>query len=282
MRFALPYRFRFGLSFVCALMVALLYGADIAAVYPLLKILFYNDNCQTWVAKEIVLQETEVRKVDARLAEIDFAAKLDEPAGQALKNHFTAVHKRWDDLSQEYHRLESQVENPALLGQRGKAQGRDQAQLDSFRRELQVAEAGLDELKIYCERQVKTPGAPTDDGRRRQLEKEQAKGTLWLTRYRWLQPRFNQYLPHKGFQTLVILLVLVLAGVALKGFFMFLQEVLVADVMQLSLFDIRNHFFRRTMALDLSSFGDQGTSELISRFTNDMESVGQGLNTLFS
>ena len=30
-------------------------------------------------------------------------------------------------------------------------------------------------------------------------------------------------------------------GVAVKGFFMFLQEVLVADVMQLTLFDIRNY-----------------------------------------
>ena len=37
----------------------------------------------------------------------------------------------------------------------------------------------------------------------------------------------------------------------LKGFFMFLQEVLVADVMQLTLFDIRNLFFRRTINLDL-------------------------------
>src|SRR6185369_10168481 len=69
-RFAWPYRLRFGLSLVCALLVALLYGADIAAVYPLLKILFYNDNCQTWVAKEITLQEIEVRKIDSRLAEL--------------------------------------------------------------------------------------------------------------------------------------------------------------------------------------------------------------------
>ena len=66
-------------------------------------------------------------------------------------------------------------------------------------------------------------------------------------------------------------------GVALKGFFMFLQEVLVADVMQLTLFDIRNLFFRRTINLDLASFSDQGSSELMARFTNDMDSFGQGL-----
>ena len=63
---------------------------------------------------------------------------------------------------------------------------------------------------------------------------------------------------------------------------MFLQEVLVADVMQLTLFDIRNLFFRRTINLDLASFSDQGSSELMARFTNDMDSFGQGLNTLMS
>ena len=114
------------------------------------------------------------------------------------------------------------------------------------------------------------------------MEKERAKIQTWLSRYHWAQPWINRYLPHNGFQTLLLLIGLVMTGVAIKGLFLFLQEVLVADVMQLTLFDIRNHFYRRTMALDLSSFGDQGSAELISRFTNDMDSLGQGLNTLLS
>ncbi|MDX2036467.1 MAG: ABC transporter ATP-binding protein [Isosphaeraceae bacterium] len=61
---------------------------------------------------------------------------------------------------------------------------------------------------------------------------------------------------------------------------MFLQEVLVADMTQLSLFDIRNEFYRRTLALDLASFNAQGSSELIARFTNDMESLNQGISTV--
>ena len=86
----------------------------------------------------------------------------------------------------------------------------------------------------------------------------------------------------EGFQTLLLFIGLVILGVAIKGFFMFLQEVLVADVMQLTLFDIRNLFFRRTINLDLASFSDQGSAELMARFTNDMDSFGQGLITLMS
>ena len=46
--------------------------------------------------------------------------------------------------------------------------------------------------------------------------------------------------------------------------------------------DIRNLFFRRTMGLDLSAFSDQGSAELMARFTNDMDSVAQGFNTVLS
>ena len=61
-----------------------------------------------------------------------------------------------------------------------------------------------------------------------------------LNRCKLAQPYINRYLPDESFKTLLLLIGLVMLGVALKGFFMFLQEVLVADVMQLTLFDIRN------------------------------------------
>ena len=103
-----------------------------------------------------------------------------------------------------------------------------------------------------------------------------------LARYRLAQPYIDRYLPNDSYKSLLLLMGLVMIGVALKGFFMFLQETLVASVMQLTLFDIRNVFFRRTINLDLASFSDQGSSELMTRFTNDMDSFGQGLNTLMS
>ena len=52
-RFALPYKVRFGLSIACAAMVALLFFAELGAVYPLLHILFDSQNPQKWVAEKI-------------------------------------------------------------------------------------------------------------------------------------------------------------------------------------------------------------------------------------
>ena len=282
-RFSWPYRLRFGLSLGCALLVALLYGADIAAVYPLLKILFYDENCQTWIAQQITAQELEVRKLDAMLGQVDAIGRFGKPlAPGVMRDHFRAVKARRDRLKIELAQLESREDNPALRGPADPKEAGLDREIGLKRHEYVLAEAALGELNRYSQERNRNPDASALDDRRQTLLGEKREVSKWLAHYRWAQPRVNRYLPAEGFPTLLLLLGLVMGGVMLKGFFLFLQEVLVADVMQLTLFSIRNAFYRRTMALDLSNFSDQGSAELISRFTNDMDSVGQGLNTLFS
>lgn len=282
-RFAWPYRVRFGLSLACAVMVALLYGADIAAVYPLLKILFYNENCQKWVAEEIVTLRTDIQAIDTRLAEVDVMNGVQGKDDPKVQERLAFVRNDLGDKKKKVINLETMPDDAALQAQNGRnAPNRDEANLKAARREQRIAEARFDEWDRFGARLIRNEGPGALNERRVELEKERGKAQRWLGRYRWLQPRIERYLPHHGFQTLLLLLGMVMTGVAIKGVFLFMQEVLVADVMQLTLFRIRNHFYRRTIALDLSSFGDQGSSELISRFTNDMDSLGQGFNTLFS
>lgn len=281
-RFAWPYRVRFGLSLACAVMVALLWSANISAVYPLLKILFYSENCQKWIAERIVTQQTEVRKLDARLEEINQIQGMAHPTRIAMKDHFVVVNADFERKRAVVQELERAFNDGiALKGKPGPG-NRDQILLQARQADQQVADARLDELKRTIELLPLDPDANPLDGRRAALLRERSNNSWWLSTYRWAQPKIDRFLPDKGFQTLVLLMFMVITGVAIKGLFLFLQEVLVADVMQLTLFDIRNHFFRRTLALDLSNFSDQGSSELIARFTNDMDSLAQGLNTLLS
>jgi ATP-binding cassette subfamily B protein/subfamily B ATP-binding cassette protein MsbA len=73
----------------------------------------------------------------------------------------------------------------------------------------------------------------------------------------------------------------VVVAVAIKGFFEFWQESLVGSVVNLSLYDLRNRFFRNVIHLDVNNFSEEGTHELMARFTNDMELLGTGTKTLF-
>jgi ATP-binding cassette, subfamily B, bacterial MsbA len=287
-RFAWPYRYRFALSLACAMLVAALGTLSITAVYPLMKILFYeNESCQTWVAQKIDTLQNDVRMNEERIAELDKIAglgNLSDPAFlDPLTEHLRRVNGDRDARRLAFFKAEQEVDAVAPATFLGHRTGGDQEKLTRLGRELQVAEARLSELKRFRDRHAATRQKPSDlDARRADLRKEQGKARYWLRGYTWLQPRVMRYLPQDGFRALLLLLGIVMGANALKGFFLFLQEVLVADVMQLTLFDIRNLFFRRTIALDLSSFGDQGSSELMSRFTNDMDSLSQGLNTLLS
>lgn len=89
------------------------------------------------------------------------------------------------------------------------------------------------------------------------------------------------YAPTDCFETLVWVLILVLGGTLIKCLFEFAQESLVGSVVNLALFDLRNRFYRQVIHLDVDQFNDQGSAEMMARFTNDMESLGTGLKTLF-
>jgi ATP-binding cassette, subfamily B, bacterial MsbA len=103
------------------------------------------------------------------------------------------------------------------------------------------------------------------------------------SRLYWYQVlrKYVTRLPADCFEALVCIIGIVCVGVVLKCFFEFAQEALVGSVVNLALFDLRNRFYRNVIHLDVNQFSEHGTSELMARFTNDMDSLGNGLKTLF-
>jgi subfamily B ATP-binding cassette protein MsbA len=138
------------------------------------------------------------------------------------------------------------------------------------------------------EKLARMPAGPWREKERRDLARDLEKLTHKLETARsdlaglHLSKRFiDQYLPTDAFRTLVWLFALVVGSVALRGVFEFGQDSLVGSVVNRSLYDLRNRFFRNVIHLDVNQFGEQGTGEMMARFTNDMELVGQGMKTIF-
>ena len=188
------------------LLVALLYGADIAAVYPLLKILFYNENCQKWMAQEIVVQETEIRKLDARIAEGEFILKFDNPQDPSLRNHFTELHNKKVALQQQIDSLEEQLEDPASLDPLKDRRTEARVRCEALRLDLTVSEASIDELNRYKEERVARPSSRPLDGRRATLEKERRRRRPGSAAITEPSRTSTATCPHDGFQTLLLLL----------------------------------------------------------------------------
>jgi ATP-binding cassette subfamily B protein/subfamily B ATP-binding cassette protein MsbA len=96
-----------------------------------------------------------------------------------------------------------------------------------------------------------------------------------------LKPYIDDYLPENPFKFMALVIGLFLAGTFIKDVFLIINSILVARMAQFAAFDLRKLFYRRTLRLDLATFNDEGTSDLLSRFTNDMNQVAAGLETLF-
>jgi ATP-binding cassette subfamily B protein/subfamily B ATP-binding cassette protein MsbA len=102
---------------------------------------------------------------------------------------------------------------------------------------------------------------------------------MW--RYQQAKNHLIRFLPNDRFETLAILLLIVIIGVAVKGVFEFWQEFLVGSVWNRTLYDIRNRFYRNAIHQDMRQFNESGSAEMMARFTNDMEMMGNGMKILY-
>ncbi len=201
-RLALKYRWTLVGSLVCAVMVGVLWGANIATVKPFVEVAFQGQSLQQWVDGEIKHSQSELAVWSAKVSR----------------------------LQGELARFPNSV---AIQG-----------------------ELGLAQARLKAEREA-------------------------LSRARGLRPYIYNYLPSAAFPTLLIIAAVLLVGTLFKGLFLIGNNILVNRLSQLASFDLRKLMYRQTLKLDMASFGSDGSAELMSRFTYDMENVHRGLNSLF-
>src|SRR5687767_6600416 len=125
---------------------------------------------------------------------------------------------------------------------------------------------------------IDAAGQPEEQLASRPHEREHSKSIL--ARRQWLSHYIHEYLPNNAFQTILLMVVVVIAGTMLKDVFLVLDAILVDRLTNLTAMELRKKFFRRTLRMELASFSDQRTAELTSRFTADMDSLHGGIQTL--
>ncbi len=207
-RMAIRYKFTFAATIFSALVVAILWGGIIGAVYPVVEVVFKNKSMQQWVNEQIQDNQT---KLAARSSELE-----------TLQKQLAAAEKAGDE----------------------KRVGEIQQQIFNANDDRTKAESGL-----------------------------------WAAQT--AKPWIDQYLPGSPFDTLLFITVFLFIGTVIKDFFLVANNVLTSRLAQLATFDLRKMFYRRTLRMDLATFSEDGTADLMSRFTNDVNQVAKGLDALF-
>ena len=95
------------------------------------------------------------------------------------------------------------------------------------------------------------------------------------------KPFVEKHMPATPFQTLLMVVSILLTGTLLKCLFLAWNEILVHRLVQRTIFDLRKQFYRATLKMDLANFEEDRTSKLMARFTHDITRIGEGLGMLF-
>jgi ATP-binding cassette subfamily B protein/subfamily B ATP-binding cassette protein MsbA len=202
---ALRYRWTFGASVVCALLIAVLWGGNIATIYPFVEVALQRKSLDDWADEKIDGAKDRLSKAEAEIARIDAQMPTaDEPSAAALRS------------------------------------------------------------------------------RRNTAVNQQSHQEYMLRLYQGLQAHvIRKYLPNDAFKNFVLVVAILLIGTTIKGVFLVAHSILCDRLSQLAAFRLRKDFYRRTIRMDLARFNNEGTSDLMNRFTSDMESLVGGLNELF-
>lgn len=257
LRLALRHRWTLVGSIASALLVAVLWGGNISAVYPFVEVVFKGQSMQEWATGEV---ESTERKIANLRNQVE---RCDELLHLADGDLTARIGQERDCAELE---LQTAIAVPA-----------DTAMLRRAVQELRRKTADLASLASLPS-SVQRARLESDRNQVAHRLATEERAADW---YRWIRPHIQQHLPNDPFHTLVWVLGLLFVGTLLKCGFMIANSMLGCRLALLATFDLRKEFYRRTMRMDLASFSNDGIGELMSRFTYDMENVNEGIAALF-
>ena len=204
LRLGLRYKWTLAGTLVCSIFVAVLWGANIGTLYPIVEVSFKGQSLGDWVDEKAAAGRENVVAFETRIVQL----------------------------------------------------------------EQRLGAAGP-EAPIGLEREL---------AQQREQLRWEADSLAW---YEWMQPAIHRHFRIGPFQTVVWVIVLLLAGTLVKDLFLVAGQILVARLSHRATLDLRKDFYRRTLRMELASFGETGNADLLARFTNDMSIVTSGVEAFY-
>jgi len=104
-----------------------------------------------------------------------------------------------------------------------------------------------------------------------------AKQQFW----QWFRPAAHRWLPTTPYETLIVVCLALFAGTVAKSFFRVVGSFFTARLGQVTEFELRKKFYRRTLRLDLATFRQTSPGDLMNRFTGETAAIATGAQTVF-
>ena len=145
----------------------------------------------------------------------------------------------------------------------------------------QKANAARQALAAFDAEMARLPAAERNNATGRgRLEHRLAGHEQQLKAAQYVQPLIKTYLPNDAFQTLALLVGILVVATLIKDALLVSNLVLVERMTQLAMFEMRKKIFRKTLKMEVARFGEDHSSHLLHRLMNDVNCSFNGVNIL--
>jgi ATP-binding cassette subfamily B protein/subfamily B ATP-binding cassette protein MsbA len=244
-----------------SLAVALLWGGNLTAVWPVVDVIMNDSSMPQWVDQQIAASDREVSDSQHWLNELQ---ELSTDNVEVVEEHVQVEIKRRQEAIQKI------IATAPEKGDWSDGRIAERTRLLNTLRRLEALRTA----------------SPTNLGAKLADERSHAESQINLyeklaARYRWVAPYAHRWLPTTPFTTLVLICCLVLVATIVKSLFKVWNSILVSRVGNQVSFDLRDDFYRQVLRLDMAHFTEQGRGDLMNRCTSDLGTVGQGVQRVF-
>jgi ATP-binding cassette, subfamily B, bacterial MsbA len=244
-----------------SLAVALLWGGNLTAVWPVVDVIMNDSSLPEWVDQQVTSSDREAADSRHWLHEIkelstDNVAEVEEHVQREIKRRQNEIEQVIASGPEKTEWSDARIaERTRLLNTLKRLEALRTASPKELRGRLSDEEKhALSQIKLYESR---------------------------AARYRAIAPYAHRWLPTTPFTTLVLICFVVMVATIFKSVFKIWNSVLVSRIGNQVSLDLRNSFYRQVLRLDMAHFTEQGRGDLMNRCTSDLGTVGQGVQRVF-
>ncbi|MEX2316185.1 MAG: ABC transporter ATP-binding protein [Pirellulales bacterium] len=256
---ALAHRVNVVSCVLTAVAVALLWGGNLTAVYPVVQVIMNDQSLPEWVDQALAESQMEVAENSRWFHQL---AQLRAHEPEEMRAQIDAeITRRRAELATIVN-LPNRKGNDVLIAEKTR-----------LKNSIRVLEGLSGSPAEEIEEQVAAESRRAEE----QIDVYQSRAA----RFGWLAPVAHRWMPSTPFGTLMVVCLFVLVCTLLRSMFRIWNSIGVARLGNLVGYDLRTDFYRQVLQLDVASFTEEGRGDLMNRCTTDLNSVNQGVQRLF-
>ncbi len=259
LKIAITHRFTMLTCVFTSVVIALLWGGGLTAVFPVVEVIMNDHSLPDWIDQKVDEAQREVKDSDRWLAQLQ---KLrSESAAEVQKNIRSEIERRRTELAAHIKKSAGTWDDVQIA---------EKTRLENDIRRLETfATVPADHVAAKVTQEIGETEYHAKVYRQR------------AARFAWISPAARRWMPTTPFGTLLAVCLFVVACTILKNAFRIWNAIVVARLGNIVGYDLRMDFYRQVLRLDMANFTEAGRGDLMNRCTTDLNSITQGVQRLF-